>query len=316
MEKNIDLTNYISGDLTVLERDYEYPKTLKKPSIYWKCQCKCGAIIPISHFRLTTNDSRHKATKCKACARKEKRIDLSGKKFGRLTVLKNSGQKSGGHFLWECKCDCGNIKLIDASHLVTGLTKSCGCLFNDTKINNLTGKHFGKLTVLQKAQKPEGLNYNDTNAWWLCECECGTKKIIRGSQLIHGQQSCGCISSLGEQKIKQLLNDNQISYETQKIFLTCRFPDTNYPAKFDFYINNNFLLEFDGIQHYKYTEKSWNTKENFLKRKYRDNFKNQWCLKNNIPLKRIPYWILNDLTIEDILSDKYLIKEEEEKENV
>lgn len=53
--------------------------------------------------------------------------DLTGKKFGKLTVLKLC-KFINGRSLWECECDCGNIKNISSSCLVQGLTKSCGCL--------------------------------------------------------------------------------------------------------------------------------------------------------------------------------------------
>lgn len=53
--------------------------------------------------------------------------DLTGRKFGRLTVLKRVENK-GGHLCWECLCDCGNIKIVRGFHLCDGHTLSCGCL--------------------------------------------------------------------------------------------------------------------------------------------------------------------------------------------
>lgn len=54
------------------------------------------------------------------------RIDLSGKRFGRLNVIGPSG--CGKNLKWLCLCDCGKYKDIQGSHLKTGHTKSCGCL--------------------------------------------------------------------------------------------------------------------------------------------------------------------------------------------
>lgn len=51
------------------------------------------------------------------------RIDLTGQRFGRLTVIKYVGESQ-----WLCKCDCGNETIVDRGHLRTGHTKSCGCL--------------------------------------------------------------------------------------------------------------------------------------------------------------------------------------------
>lgn len=56
-----------------------------------------------------------------------KRSKLVGRKFGRLTVIKDAGNDKRGTSLWECKCDCGNIKIVRYNHLVPERIKSCGC---------------------------------------------------------------------------------------------------------------------------------------------------------------------------------------------
>ena len=71
--------------------------------------------------------------------------------------------------------------------------------------------------------------------------------------------------------------------------------------RYDFFVDNRYLIEFDGIQHYQYNENSWNNKEKFKKLQERDNFKTNWCLSNNIPLIRIPYTKYDSLCIEDLL---------------
>jgi hypothetical protein len=62
--------------------------------------------------------------------------------------------------------------------------------------------------------------------------------------------SCGCIASKGEEKISTWLKEHNIIFERQKTFSTCRDNESNYPLKFDFFINNKFLLEYDGITHF------------------------------------------------------------------
>lgn len=52
--------------------------------------------------------------------------DLTGKKFGRLTVMEYIGIENH-HSLWKCKCECGNEKVVGGNYLITGRTKSCGC---------------------------------------------------------------------------------------------------------------------------------------------------------------------------------------------
>ena len=63
--------------------------------------------------------------------------DLTGLKFGRLTVIEKAGVtgqgKRGSRSLWRCKCDCGNEKVVVRNSIVTGNTQSCGCLGRETK---------------------------------------------------------------------------------------------------------------------------------------------------------------------------------------
>ena len=60
------------------------------------------------------------------------RRDLTGKTFGRLTVLYYAGKAaSSRHSMWECECECGEIKEILGTNLTRGVTKSCGCLLRD-----------------------------------------------------------------------------------------------------------------------------------------------------------------------------------------
>lgn len=57
-----------------------------------------------------------------------KKIEMTGKRFGRLTVVKESHRGQRYERFWECVCDCGNTKVINGSSLRHGITKSCGCL--------------------------------------------------------------------------------------------------------------------------------------------------------------------------------------------
>ena len=73
--------------------------------------------------------------------------------------------------------------------------------------------------------------------------------------------------------------------------------------------DSNMMIEFDGRQHIQYDNKGWNTEKIFQQTQYRDNYKNQWCKDNNIPLIRIPYWHLKDLKIENLLieTSKFIV---------
>lgn len=61
-----------------------------------------------------------------------KALDLQGRTFGRLTVMRKAASDRFGHVRWECSCSCGATPTVQARHLAEGLTRSCGCLRSDT----------------------------------------------------------------------------------------------------------------------------------------------------------------------------------------
>ena len=58
-------------------------------------------------------------------------IDLTGQKFGRLTVIRKAKNPSEAHIKWLCECECGNFITTRGTSLRSGITKSCGCLVSD-----------------------------------------------------------------------------------------------------------------------------------------------------------------------------------------
>lgn len=73
--------------------------------------------------------------------------DMSGQKFGRLTVIKYTRTQHGAY--WLCKCDCGNTTEVRGDMLRNGRIKSCGCLQNDRREEVCT-KHGQSKTKLYK----------------------------------------------------------------------------------------------------------------------------------------------------------------------
>jgi len=63
-------------------------------------------------------------------------IDITGQKFGRLTVIGFHKRKKHYNYIWECKCDCGNTSYISSGALKSGKTKSCGCLQKEKMSQN------------------------------------------------------------------------------------------------------------------------------------------------------------------------------------
>lgn len=67
-----------------------------------------------------------------------KKLELTGLKFGKLTVIKEFGLNKRGGYLWQCICDCGEEKILLGALLVSGHTKSCGCYKVEKSIDRAT----------------------------------------------------------------------------------------------------------------------------------------------------------------------------------
>lgn len=162
-------------------------------------------------------------------------IDLTGQRFGRLTVLEKGKPHitSGGKYIatWVCKCDCGNITTVQGQKLRKGHTTSCGCLIKENKgarFEDLTGKKFNRLTVIKFIPQNErkARQYS-----WLCRCDCGNLVKANASKLKMGlQKSCGCLKEemkydIGEVN-KNYKHPNKRLYGVYKAMLN-RCYDTN-----------------------------------------------------------------------------------------
>ena len=158
--------------------------------------------------------------------------------------------------------------------------------------NDLTNKTFGKWTVIEKTNK----RASNGGVYWHCICECGNEKNILAQSLLNGQSlSCGEHSNIskGNSKIIEILNSNNIQHETEKKFNSCK---DKRELPFDFYIENKYLIEYDGKQHFD--------KNSIFDYEYTHNhdlLKSKWCKENNIPLIRIPYTHYDNLCLEDLL---------------
>lgn len=294
-----DLSGKTFGYWYVLCRDME-----NITPVHWICQCKCGIIKSV----LGSNLTREKTKSC-GCERRNRTIDFTNRILGYLTVIKQVKKEENyiqSNNLWLCKCICGKEVVLSTAQL--RFKTSCGCKrYEIAAMKNMKdrrGERSGLLTILEPIKFPDKLGI-----FWKCLCDCGNVVLIPASSFSnsHPTQSCGCITSKGETLIKKILTENNIPFESQKTYESCRFPKTNRLAKFDFYINNKFLLEFDGPQHSITKPRGYFTEDNLKTIKERDDYKNEWAKENNIPLKRIPYKELKNLNLDLILNEEYFI---------
>lgn len=92
-----------------------------------------------------------------------KLIDITGKKFGRLTAIGQSGKDKSNNHIWECICNCGKTTFVRKNHLVKNATKSCGCLNSETARNRFTKHGLHNSTIHRIWVQIIGRCYNENN---------------------------------------------------------------------------------------------------------------------------------------------------------
>jgi len=302
-----DYTNLRFGILTCTsERKVQNGKT------YIKCICDCGNETWVSNGNLTSGEV--KSCGCLSHVYHGKPLeDLTNQIYNDLTVINFAFNKNGQRY-WHCKCKCGKEKNISTRDLTTGAVKSCGCR-KYLQIN--PGDRFGKLTVLSKFNNQYS---SGGSILYDCKCDCGTPHhIVASTRLANGSiKSCGCGRNISynEEYINNMLSQLHLPFIREYIDekLNKLYPTNGRKRSFDFYINNQYIIEFDGSQHFFYKNSGWDTQEHFERTRQSDLIKNHYCFENNIPIIRIPYdaeYDLNDLKLE---TTRFLLTPENEKE--
>jgi len=126
---------------------------------------------------------------------------------------------------------------------------------------------------------------------------------MRLNDFITGYRCKYCVESLGEQKITNFLEKcNDVEYfDSEYKFIDCK---NKNQLPFDFFVNDLFLIEFDGLQHFEEIE-FFGGKESFELRKNNDKIKTNYCRQKKIPLLRISYNRINEIDkiIESYMND-------------
>ncbi len=215
MSKHVkDLTGQQFNFLIILKFSHT-----NKNNSFWLCQCKCGnqkVICGDSIIRGGTKSCGCGLARVSTKGRKNVNFkDLTNKRFGRLIVLNLCELESKIGSYWNCKCDCGKLKVISRTSLIQG-TKSCGCLAKELasrpRLADLTGKKFNNLLVVGRTRDKDG------NVTWKCRCDCGLIIDVPSDRLrIRKQISCRkCFHK--RQRGKNHPNwDKSISKEERKI---------------------------------------------------------------------------------------------------
>lgn len=231
MPRFVDLTGQKFGKLTVIERAEN-----KGKRVAWKCLCECGKCATVIGEHLKNGHTS--SCGCLMSATRKNRIDLTGQKFGKLTVLKQDKPyiTSGGAWktFWICQCECGNVTSVASQALRKNKTLSCGCYkgekIKEVNFKDITGNKYGRLTAIRLLQKEERKTrgYN-----WLCQCECGNYVHANANKLKTGYtRSCGCLRAerIGELNKKYTTKDRRL-YTVYKGILNRCYNETHreYP---------------------------------------------------------------------------------------
>lgn len=111
-----------------------------------------------------------------------KPINIIGRQFGRLVA------ESDVHGLVTCLCACGTRKVIAKKHLLSGATRSCGCLRGEGHLVIKPGDRYGRLTVIERMPN------KGKRTVWRCRCGCGNTADVTTTELRSGDtKSCGCL---------------------------------------------------------------------------------------------------------------------------
>lgn len=174
MKQSKDITGFRFGRFTVLGPS--------KPGFIatWICRCDCGTIKNVLKTQLNAG------VKSCGCYSKEVKkgrlIDLTGQKFGRLTVLSRAESNDPDRTYWHCQCDCSTLTKVYGICLKDGNSKSCGCLKKE-KFLTYKGKNHPcwnpSMTEEDRLSSRER-NHNPLYAMWckqvkerdcyLCQC--------------------------------------------------------------------------------------------------------------------------------------------------
>ena len=276
-----------------------------KGYIYAKCQCVCGTIRDVRLSKLLGNY----CLDC-GCGHKDRLKESIKKKYEYLVntqvngwtileIIPPSGKHTSAYAL--CKCQCGTVKEVKISYIISGRSKDCGCgrkkMLKETRTKSLVGQRFGKLVVVEMLEERN----KNGRIIYRCECDCGNEVNVLGNSLTMCHTlSCGCLVSYWNMYIQRFLEDNKIEHTPE---YTVYIGDNYY--RYDFYLPQyNLFIEYDGQQHYepvRFYGSDEDAEYVFKRTQERDKIKNQYCEDNNINLLRIPYWEKEN--IETIISN-------------
>ena len=187
-----------------------YQRTEKDGSLQfvYRFKCHCGRLF----YRCSNLVEKTEKLECRVCGGGNEgkagppRVDLTGKKFGKLTVLgrdKDATDKTRNCTLtkWLCRCECGNTVSVYTPNLTGGKSTQCkSCAAGKgTKRGNVKGHVYsvgdkvGRLTIVEELPSRRNKKGEVITKKWRCICDCGNEFITSSESLSSRKvPSCGC----------------------------------------------------------------------------------------------------------------------------
>lgn len=139
----------------------------------WLCKCECGKKQRVLGLYLRNG----RTTSCLNCSNQKKAHELTGQRFGRWEVIQR-GPNAGTKARWLCRCDCGEVRLVNSSRLARGGSRSCGC-------DALRGRHHPSFVhgrsrtteyiiwggIVQRCENPSNPHYPSYGARGITICK-------------------------------------------------------------------------------------------------------------------------------------------------
>ena len=150
----------------------------------WECRCDCGNITIVGRTLLQSGK-----TKSCGCLGHPPVQNIQGQQFGDLTAVGFEGKKDGQYY-WRCRCRCGNETIVRQNNLLTGKTKSCGCLQARVVLDNMKFVEGTSVTLLEKAGNRlvrtntsgyNGVHWSSDSQKWIAQIGFKGKKYHLGS---------------------------------------------------------------------------------------------------------------------------------------
>ena len=255
MRKKLDLIGYKFGMWSIIN-----DAKSKGGRTFWVAKCECGEIKEVP-----TDALRKGRSKSCGCNTYHYFNDLTGRKIGELEILRRTENNISKPTMWLCKCSCGNEKEILGKDILSGHTKSCGCLrkkvtgnksrthgLSKTTLYNIHNSMKSRCNGNNKDYGGRGItvcdewksSYENFHAWAMTN---GYKKGLTIERIdVNGNyepSNCCWIPSNEQQKNRRTVIHIKYKNETKTMAEWARFFEANH-STIQYHLKNGTVNDF------------------------------------------------------------------------